>query len=255
MRRRGATALSAGGESGRVALFATALLALATVATAWSGYQASRWSAEATKATMRGTAARLESTRASDLANAQAQIDVAVFTQWADAYATGEKQLRDFYFERFRPEFKPAVVAWIATRPLKNPNAPLTPFAMPQYTSKAREDAARLETEAERGRPGAAKRPALDQLRARRGAVRDRALLRRDEHEAAVPAARVALLTIGIVVFVCTLVWIALSPVASPSEPVHPPVVVRVVPGARRAAFTWAGAGRSRTVPSREVSA
>ena len=90
---------------------------------------------------MRGTAARVESTRASDLANAQAQIDVAVFTQWVDAYASGKKLLRDFYFERFRREFKPAVVAWIATRPLKNPNAPLTPFAMPQYTSQAREDA------------------------------------------------------------------------------------------------------------------
>ncbi len=40
---------------------------------------------------MRGTAARVESTRASDLANSQAQIDVAVFIQWADAYASGNK--------------------------------------------------------------------------------------------------------------------------------------------------------------------
>ena len=98
---------------------------------------------------MRGTAARLESTRASELANSQAQIDVAVFTQWVDAYASGKTQLRDFYFRRFRPEFKPAVVAWIATRPVENPAAPLTLFAMPQYTSKARDDAARLEAQAD----------------------------------------------------------------------------------------------------------
>jgi hypothetical protein len=93
---------------------------------------------------MRGTAARVESTRASDLANAQAQIDVATFIQWADAYASGNPLLRDFYYERFRPEFKPAVLAWIATRPLQNPNAPLTPFAMPQYRLAAREQATAL---------------------------------------------------------------------------------------------------------------
>ena len=64
---------------------------------------------------MRGTAARLESTRASDLANAQAQIDVAVFTQWADAYARARSNSATSTSQRFRPEFKPAVVAWIAT--------------------------------------------------------------------------------------------------------------------------------------------
>ena len=95
----------------RVALIATILLALATVATAWSGYQASRWNGEATKATARGNAARVESTRQSDLANSLAQVDLAVFTQWVDAYARDETLLRDFYFKRFRAEFKPAVVA------------------------------------------------------------------------------------------------------------------------------------------------
>jgi len=214
VRRRGATALSAGGESGRVALVATVLLAVATVATAWSGYQASRWSAETTKATMRGTAARVESTRASDLANAQAQIDVAVFTQWVDAYASGKKLLRDFYFERFRREFKPAVVAWIATRPLKNPNAPLTPFAMPQYrVSEAVKSA---------------------QLNAAAGVHADAAATtnqRADNYVLAVVLyasslffagvstklhslrQREILLAIGWIVFLGTTVWIVLSPV------------------------------------------
>jgi hypothetical protein len=49
---------------------------------------------------------------------------VATFTQWVDAYARNETQLADFYRQRFRPEFKPAVEAWIATRPLQNPQAP-----------------------------------------------------------------------------------------------------------------------------------
>ena len=125
------------------------LLALATVATAWSGYQASRWNGEQAKSFSRANAARIESTSASDLANAETQIDVATFTQWVDAYARGESELADFYLKRFRPEFKPAVDAWIATRPLKNPNAPLTPFAMPEYKVAARAEAARLEAEAD----------------------------------------------------------------------------------------------------------
>ena len=131
--------MSGGGaeaRTDRLEIVATVLLALATVATAWSGYQASRWNGEQAKAFSRGNAARIESTRSSSRADAQTQIDVATFTQWVDAYARNETMLADFYFKRFRAEFKPAVDAWIATKPLKTPNAPLTPFAMPQYSAR-----------------------------------------------------------------------------------------------------------------------
>jgi hypothetical protein len=127
----------------RFEVAATVLLALATVATAWSGYQATRWGGETTKASSGTNAARIAATRASDLANSQTEIDVATFTQWVDAYARNETFLADFYYARFRGEFKPAVEAWIATMPLKNPDAPLTPFAMPEYVLAAREEAGR----------------------------------------------------------------------------------------------------------------
>src|SRR5262249_31217014 len=71
--------------------------------------------------------------------------DVATFIAWVDAYSTGHTELSAFYFRRFREDFKPAVNAWIATRPLKNPKAPLTPFAMPQYRSAALAEADALE--------------------------------------------------------------------------------------------------------------
>jgi hypothetical protein len=119
------------------------------VATAWSGYQASRWNGEQAKAFSRANAARIESTRASGLADAQTQIDVATFTQWVNAFVREETELADFYFARFRAEFVPAVDAWVATRPLRNPAAPLTPFAMPEYKVAARGQAAALEAEAE----------------------------------------------------------------------------------------------------------
>lgn len=129
-------------------LVATVLIAVAAVATAWAGYQSARWSGEQAKAYSRANATRLESTRASALANAQTQIDVATFVQWVDAFALGRDELEEFYFARFRDEFRPAVEAWVATRPRFDPDAPLTPFAMPEYRLAAREEADRLEAEA-----------------------------------------------------------------------------------------------------------
>jgi len=128
---------------------ATVLLALAAVATAWSGYQATRWNGEQTKAASRTNAIRIDAARSQGLAEAQKEVDVATFIQWVDAYALDRQELVDFYFKRFRAEFRPAVNAWLATRPLKNPKAPLTPFAMPQYKLAASAEARRLDAEAE----------------------------------------------------------------------------------------------------------
>jgi hypothetical protein len=138
-----------GPKASRVEAVATVILALAAVATAWSGYQASRWHGEQAIAFSHANAARVESTRASNLANAQTEIDVATFTQWVDAYARHETRLADFYRRRFRGEFQPAVADWVATHPLKNPNAPLTPFAMPNCRLAAAAQADRLEVAAE----------------------------------------------------------------------------------------------------------
>jgi hypothetical protein len=82
------------------------------------------------------------------VANRQGQIDVALFTQWVDAYARNEAELAAFYDKRFRPEFKPAFDAWVATKPRKNPSAPLSPFAMPQYKLAANATSDRLEVKA-----------------------------------------------------------------------------------------------------------
>jgi hypothetical protein len=128
---------------------ATVLLALAAVATAWSSYQAARWNGEQAKASARVNKTRIEAARASSLANAQTEVDVATFTEWVDARARDETQLAGFYLKRFRTEFKPAFNAWRATRPFTNPDAPLSPFAMPQYRLAATVEADALDQEAE----------------------------------------------------------------------------------------------------------
>jgi hypothetical protein len=199
----------------RLEIVATALLALATVATAWSGYQSTRWGQEVTKSLSASNQARALATRADDLANTQTSIDVATFSSWVDAYAREETVLADFYFARFREEFRPAVEAWVATMPLQNPDAPLTPFVMPEYQLEARDEAERQ-----------------DEITAENSANSRRNLQRQSNYVLGVVlfatalffagmstrvsarSLRLVILGMGSLVFLGTVVWIATSPVS-----------------------------------------
>jgi len=206
---------TAGPSRNRIELLATVLLAIATVATAWSGYQSTRWNGEQAKAAARANALRIASAKAAGLANSQTEIDVAIFTQWVNAYAQKQTELADFYFKRFRAEFRPAVKAWVATRPLKNPDAPLTPFAMPQYKVAARAQADGFEAESD-----------LYAAQARRNIQRasnyvlgvvlfaSALFFAGISTKLTSPRLRIAMLSIGCAVFLLTALWIATSPVS-----------------------------------------
>jgi hypothetical protein len=131
-----------------IEIMATVVLALAVVATAWSSYQATRWNGEQAKAASRANALRIEAARAASLGETQTQVDVATFIQWVDARATENRELEEFYTERFRAEFRPAFDAWLATDPLSNPDAAPTPFATEEYQLEAVAEADRLDAEA-----------------------------------------------------------------------------------------------------------
>jgi len=194
---------------------ATVLLALAAVATAWSSYQAARWNGEQAKASSAVNKARIEAARASDLANAQQEVDVATFSQWIDAYARKEARLADFYFKRFRAEFKPAVNAWLATRPLESNDAPLTPFAMPQYRLAATAGAERLDRRAEE-LAAQVRRNIQRSTNYVLGVVLFAVALFFAGMSTRLTGsgARKALLLVGWVVFTGAVVWIATSPVS-----------------------------------------
>ena len=117
----------------RVELLSTILLAVAAVATAWSTYQSTRWRGEQAADYSKATAARIQSSEASTRAGQLTQVDIATFIQWVDADVAGDAKLAKFYRRRFRKEFRPAFAAWLATEPRRNPKAPLSPFALPQY--------------------------------------------------------------------------------------------------------------------------
>ena len=129
-------------------IIATVLLAMATLATAWSGYQSARWGGVQSSKYSQAGALRTESTRASTQAGQLIQIDVGLFTNWINAFANENDRLADFYEARFRPEFKPAFDAWLATDPRNNPDAPPSPFSMPEYNVSKTEEAEQLEQDA-----------------------------------------------------------------------------------------------------------
>jgi hypothetical protein len=195
-------------------LLATILLAVAAVATAWSSYQSARWSGVQAIDFSKANASRVESTRAATQAGQEIQVDVLTFTQWVNAYAAKEERLADFYFKRFRREFKPAILAWVATHPLKNPKAPPVPFTMPQYKLASEAESRKLLAEAER-----------ETAKARQSNQRsDNYVLAVVLFAAALffagistklkaPAQRVALLAFGYALFVGAAIWVATFPV------------------------------------------
>jgi hypothetical protein len=74
-------------------------------------------------------------------------IDVGVFLRWVEAYAQADMRSATFLRERLRPEFRPAFEAWLASRPLKNPDAASTPFALPEYRLALLDSSKRYEEE------------------------------------------------------------------------------------------------------------
>jgi hypothetical protein len=194
-------------------LAAAVLLALATVATAWAAYQSRQWTGEQSQGYSHATATRIAVNRVSALANRQLQVDVATFIAWIDAHAEGKQQLASFYSTRFRNEFKPAFKAWLATNPFTNEHAPKTPFDLPQYRLKSDAEAAHLESKA-----AAASQAAKD------------ANQRADNYMLAVvlfasalffagisiklrsPRLRIALLALGWILFLGTVIWLATLP-------------------------------------------
>ncbi len=109
------------------------LMAIASLGTAWSSYEVSRWAAHASGSA--GTAGALE--RKANLMNLQGYqvqaVQAQMFMEYVSAHVSGNATLEKFYVDRFAPELKVAFDAWIAQKPFETASAPPHPFAMPQY--------------------------------------------------------------------------------------------------------------------------
>jgi hypothetical protein len=109
------------------------LLAVVAVLAAWSGYASSKWSTESSLTLARASAARTAANRAELIGQDTKNFDSTTFNAWFTAYTAGNQTAMDIAIKRFRPEFKVAFDAWMATNPETNPNAPPGPTYMPEY--------------------------------------------------------------------------------------------------------------------------
>src|ERR1700721_1950128 len=117
------------------------LLSIVTITAAWAGYSAARW----------GTASRVDIAQSSTLrniatrdaleANSLRNFDAPTFNACFIAFTLNSPQKEAIAIRRFRPAFKVAFDAWMATDPLHNPHAPPGPTYMPQYKLAAQAQA------------------------------------------------------------------------------------------------------------------
>jgi hypothetical protein len=147
--------------SSKLEAIASIVLAIAVVLTAWAAFQAGKWGGEQSIQFSIAGASRTESTRADTRGGQLAQIDVAMFVDFATSYieevragivtppdGTGFVPETDtvsgFIYNRLRDEFRPAMDAWLATDPAENPDSPPSPFDMDEYQVAQFAEAERL---------------------------------------------------------------------------------------------------------------
>ena len=130
-----------------VELTSWALLAAATVGSAFCAYQASIWSGEQTRALARASVAQFKSSREMSIVNRALLIDVGTFINYVGADLRGDRKLAGFLRAHARSDFKPALEAWRADEAAGRTDAP-SPFARPEYHIAEQKTVADLDEQA-----------------------------------------------------------------------------------------------------------
>ena len=121
------------GHARVISIIEALLLSVVALLAAWSGYSAAKWSTQASLLLAKTSAARTRSNLAEIEANQIRTLDSVSFNAAEAAYLSGNMKVFELTLKRMRPGYRPAMTAWLATHPLKNPHAPPDPSYMPQY--------------------------------------------------------------------------------------------------------------------------
>jgi hypothetical protein len=120
------------------------VLALAAIATAWSGYQAAEGDGQQSVLYSVASVDRGRANTAATLGQQRLAADGAMFSAWLEARAAKDTQLQAMLVRRFSPEYRAAFTAWLATEPFTNPDAPPGPGYLPEYHNPGMEQAEKL---------------------------------------------------------------------------------------------------------------
>jgi hypothetical protein len=116
------------------------MLAIVALLAAYTGYASAKWNTESSVRLAQASAAL----DAQNLRN----FDSTTFNSWFTAYVAGDTTAESVAARRFRPAFKVAFDAWLATDPFTNAKAPPGPTYMPEYKQPELATAATLDKKA-----------------------------------------------------------------------------------------------------------
>lgn len=132
-----------------VSIVEAIVLSIVALLAAWSGYSAAKWGTESSLSLAKASSTRTKASLAQIQTTQIRTLDSVSFNAAETAYASHDTKLFDLDLRRMRPGYLPAVNAWLALHPLKNPNAPPDPSYMPQYKIPQQAQAAMLTARAD----------------------------------------------------------------------------------------------------------
>lgn len=124
------------------------VLSLVAIVAAWSGFSAAKWSTHSSLGLAKASATRSKANRAYQEALTYRVGDATTFNAWFVAYAAGKLHEAEIAARRFRPGYRVAWEAWMATHPFTNPHAPAGPGYMPEYKAPGQAAAVKLDAAA-----------------------------------------------------------------------------------------------------------
>src|SRR6201997_624049 len=127
---------------------AALLMALATVSTAWCGYQSAAWTRQSNRLMNEFNTLERRAGLLTVQGTQQATIQTGMFMQALAAHEAGNEKLLNFYVERFPPELRKAYDTWLAQKPFENPNADPHPFVPNLYQVRGTQEADKLAADA-----------------------------------------------------------------------------------------------------------
>jgi hypothetical protein len=94
-------------------VLAVILLGVATIGSAWCGYQATRWNGDENELARRASDLQVEAAREFGLATQVVSYDSNMIAQYARAVSEGDERLQQFFKgSLIRPEFLPTLEQW-----------------------------------------------------------------------------------------------------------------------------------------------
>jgi hypothetical protein len=136
-------------RKGWMELVGALVLSLTTMCSAWCAYQSKLWGGVQGARGGEATAAARKAAESRLTAGETRIVETAMFLKIAEAKREGKEQLATFLSSRLQPHTQQALAAWWKTKPEDNPDAPRSPFLMPEYKPPQLEEVRQLEQTAQ----------------------------------------------------------------------------------------------------------